>query len=128
MSSGSARETDQVGETRALPEALQGIAPRIGTTWEWEPLAAHARCTVVVHDVQWNGEECWVQSAVVGSDRLVWNSLDRWVEATVFVSAPEQSEGRCPNEPHASGLVYDATKDIAVCPLCGHEQYEEMGG
>lgn len=34
----------------------------------------------------------------------------------------------CPLTPHGRGLVYDADRDIAVCPLCGHEQYEEMGG
>ena len=35
---------------------------------------------------------------------------------------------RCPNEPHGSGLRYDVERDVLVCPLCGYEQYEEMGG
>ena len=34
----------------------------------------------------------------------------------------------CPNAPHDRGLVYDPAKDVAVCLLCGHEQWEEMGG
>lgn len=34
----------------------------------------------------------------------------------------------CPNAPHDRGLQYHLAKDVLVCPLCGHEQYEEMGG
>lgn len=34
----------------------------------------------------------------------------------------------CPLEPHDRGLRYDADRDVLVCPRCGHEQYEEMGG
>lgn len=34
----------------------------------------------------------------------------------------------CPNNPHDFGMVYDEKKDVIVCPICGYEQWEEMGG
>jgi hypothetical protein len=69
-----------------LPKVLRGIAPEVGSVWRWEPEKPHARCTVVVTAVTWNGEECWVETVALDDDRAAWNSLDRWVEATVFLA------------------------------------------
>lgn len=71
-----------------LPKVLRGIAPAVGSVWEWEPLSPHARDTVTVTRVHWNGEECWVESRN-SKGKLCWNELDRWVEATVLIETPE---------------------------------------
>lgn len=77
------------------PELPFGVLPRLGTVWCWEPLKDHARELAVVQEVRWNGEEWWIKSArvemlvqqvpVIASDSY-FNSLDRWIEATVFVA------------------------------------------
>jgi hypothetical protein len=68
-----------------MPVELRGIAPRVGSVWEWEPLKDYARCTVRVTRVWWSGDECWVESELLdGSNRLP-NELSRWIQATVLV-------------------------------------------
>lgn len=82
-----------------IPEVLVGIVPRVGSVWCWEPLKNHARETVRVTDVKWNGEEVWVESERIyeglgpkSAGQRHWNELDRWVEATVFVRPAEGDE------------------------------------
>lgn len=72
--------------------AAWGVLPEVGSVWEWEPLKDHARCTVEVTDLRWNGEEWWVTSRDVSSDETALNSLDRWVEATVLIRSVEGGE------------------------------------
>lgn len=72
-----------------IPPLLRDVTPRVGSVWHWEPMKPHASVRVVVTDVKWNGEEVWVESASGEGEPKFWNSLDRWVEATVLVSAPE---------------------------------------
>ena len=71
-----------------LPKALRGIAPQVGSIWEWMPLT-EARETLVVTDVMWNGEACFVTSRRFGdlsaNPKTFPNELSRWVEATVFL-------------------------------------------
>lgn len=68
-----------------VPEVLGRLVPRIGSLWEWEPLAPHARVRCFVTAVEWNGEECWVE-AEFGYGRKAWNELGRWMEAAVLIS------------------------------------------
>jgi hypothetical protein len=75
-----------------IPKILHDIAPTIGSVWEWEPLKPHARETVTVTAVTWNGEECWVETEGAGGKRH-WNDLSRWVEATVLI-APHGYDGK----------------------------------
>lgn len=66
-----------------IPELLRTIVPQVGQVWLWEPEKPHARESVVVTSVEWNGEEVWIESEGVSGERH-WNDLSRWVEATVF--------------------------------------------
>lgn len=75
-----------------IPEALNGITPRVGSRWHWEPLKPHASEEVVVTAVKWNGEEVWVESEKVADGKRYWNELSRWVEATVHVAPPPDEE------------------------------------
>lgn len=34
----------------------------------------------------------------------------------------------CPRAPHISGLFYNRSEDVMMCPYCGYRQHEEMGG
>ena len=78
-------------KTDEIPDLLQGIAPRVGSVWEWEPLKAHARERCRVTAVRWNGKETWVECEN-SSGKKAWNELSRWVEATVLVEpAPEDA-------------------------------------
>ena len=84
--------------TETMPDVLRGIAPEVGSIWEWEPLNSRARELVRVTAVTWNGEECWVESEPMtrnvylnpapGRDRFQ-NELSRWVQATVLVDIDE---------------------------------------
>jgi hypothetical protein len=67
-----------------VPDLLSDIVPTVGSTWCWGPLKPHARETVRVTDVRWNGEEVWIESEGQ-SGRRYWNELSRWIEATVLV-------------------------------------------
>lgn len=68
-----------------IPAELAGIAPQVGSVWEWEPLKPWARMRCRVTEVVWNGEEAWVRCE--GEDGIEYlNELSRWVEATVMVS------------------------------------------
>lgn len=78
--------------SEAAMHALAALVPQVGSTWEWEPLKDHARCTVVVRSTRWNGEEWWIESVDRNGGVACWNSLDRWVEATVLVD-PAASGG-----------------------------------
>ncbi len=92
----AARDFADLLESASPPDPT---LPRKGTTWIWEPLKPHARESVVVTEVKWNGEEWWVESESVRTGERHWNELSRWVEATVFSGADEPE--RCPVErPH----------------------------
>jgi uncharacterized protein YacL (UPF0231 family) len=52
-------------------------------------LKKHAFVVVEVIEVKWNGEEWWVESRGVDSRESYWNTLGRWIEATVFVTEDE---------------------------------------
>ena len=86
LKQGREMTTDQ-----SIPNLLQGIAPTVGSTWEWMPHKPDIRQRVTVTRVYWNGEEVWVEAA--GPDGKSWpNELSRWIEATVFISpAPEET-------------------------------------
>lgn len=77
------RKTGARSISADMPEALRWIVPEVGSVWEWEPLSPHARQTVTVTEVRWNGEEVWVESESI--DGRHWNTLGRWIEATVLV-------------------------------------------
>jgi hypothetical protein len=87
------------------------------------------RCfaTVFVKDDRWGG---WVEQCDLPADHIGPHVIDRSAcqpEAWMSWVGTYQTE-KCPNASHAQGLVYDTEKDVAVCPICGHEQWEEMGG
>ena len=65
------------------------LLPKVGDIWEWEPLKPHAREVVWVTEVQWNGEEWWIESEPLAGGRRCWNDASRWVEATVLVTPAE---------------------------------------
>lgn len=73
-----------MSETAMAREARM-LLPNVGDVWEWEPLKPHARATVAVTEVKWNGEEWWIESAGPDGSRY-WNDASRWVEATVLVT------------------------------------------
>lgn len=60
--------------------------PERGSRWIWEPGNQYAQVTVVVTDVRWNGEEWWVQTAVMYPSLTggpYWNDLSRFWEAVI---------------------------------------------
>jgi hypothetical protein len=67
-----------------LPESLRHLTPKVGQVWLWEPEKPHARQSVVVTAVEWNGEEVWIESESIDGGGRHWNSFSRWIEATVF--------------------------------------------
>lgn len=71
-------------EVEAKAREAETMLPNVGDVWEWEPLAPHARETVTVTEVKWNGDEWWIESDGTRTGRA-WNSASRWVEATVLV-------------------------------------------
>lgn len=75
----------------ALPDVLRGIVPSIGSIWIWEPMLDHARATLKVTDVKWNGEEAWVETQNLDKPdaERSWNELGHWVQATVLVDQDE---------------------------------------
>lgn len=75
-------------EADAMAREARAMLPSVGQVWEWEPLKPHARETVTVTEVRWNGDEWWIESEGAGGRRY-WNEASRWVEATVFVSEPD---------------------------------------
>lgn len=84
--SGCIHEPASDGQIKAAAERLGMVKPplpTIGSVWVWEPEKPHAREIVTVVDVSFNGDEWWVSSRNA-DDVLARNSLDRWVEATVF--------------------------------------------
>ena len=50
--------------------------------------------------------------------------LGIWMMVDVFDKP--HTPATCPSD-HTAGLVYDETDDVMTCPLCGHQQWEEMG-
>jgi hypothetical protein len=73
---------------RARAREAEPMLPNVGDVWEWEPLKPHARETVTVTDVRWNGEEWWIESE--GQSGRRWNSSGRWAEATVLVTPADE--------------------------------------
>jgi len=73
-----------MSEQDAKAREAETMLPGVGDVWEWEPLKPHARETVTVTEVTWNGEEWWIESE--GNSGRHWNSASRWVEATVLVA------------------------------------------
>ena len=69
-----------------VPELLKPLVPNLGDVWLWEPEKPHARESVVVTEVKWNGEEVWIECRGVSNEKRTWNDLSRWVEATVLQS------------------------------------------
>lgn len=80
-----------IDQSAAIPDCLRGVVPTVGSVWEWEPLSPHARETVRVIEVVWNGEEVWITTEMVAGGKRSSNDLSRWVEATVLV-APTPSD------------------------------------
>lgn len=75
-----------------IPDVLQGIVPSIDSIWIWEPMLDHARATLKVTDVKWNGEEAWVETQNLDKPdaERCWNELAHWVQATVLVAVPDE--------------------------------------
>lgn len=71
-------------ENDAMAREARTMLPRPGDVWEWEPLKPHARETVRVTAVHWNGEAWFIES--YGSSGFRWNEASRWVQATVLVT------------------------------------------
>lgn len=72
-----------MSDTEAKAREAETMLPGVGDTWEWEPLKPHARETVVVTAVKWNGDEWMIETS--GPRGRHWNTASRWVEATVLV-------------------------------------------
>jgi hypothetical protein len=65
---------------RTIPKRVSSYdrdapTPAIGSRWVWEPRQPFARETITVTEVEWNGEEWWVQT---GSDRPAPRALALW--------------------------------------------------
>jgi hypothetical protein len=91
--SNNAMEQTRIETTEfVIPGLLREIAPSIGSIWEWEPLIDHARATLKVTDVKWNGEELWIETQNLHKPHAErsWNELSRWVEAAVLLNAPDE--------------------------------------
>lgn len=71
-------------DSEAQAREAQTMLPNVGEVWEWEPLKPHARQTVTVTEVKWNGDEWWIETDGPGGRH--WNEASRWVEATVLVT------------------------------------------
>jgi hypothetical protein len=76
--------------------------PAIGSRWVWELRKPHARETITVTAVEWNGEEWWVCTVADGRPRTgpvtrnsygvtpgkpYWNDLSRFWEAVAPVAS-----------------------------------------
>lgn len=79
-----------MSEIEAKAREGAGLLPLVGDVWEWEPLKPHARETVTVTEVKWNGDEWWIESE--GPRGRHWNSANRWVEAAVLVTPADKWE------------------------------------
>jgi hypothetical protein len=55
--------------------------PGIGSEWIWEKGSPHAEEHIKVVGVNWNGEEYWVNTVIVGTSDVVPNDLSRFWEA-----------------------------------------------
>lgn len=74
-------------ENDAMAREARTMLPRVGDVWEWEPLKPHARQTVTVTALRWNGEAWFIESE--GPGGRFWNEASRWVQATVLVTPAE---------------------------------------
>lgn len=87
-------QTDQPSASTdsPVPEPLRGIVPSIGSIWVWEPLLEHARATLQVTDVKWNGEEAFVETLNLDKPdaERSWNPLGHWVQATVLIDTDQE--------------------------------------
>lgn len=81
------------GEVLRLRQELSSLQsatlPRVGAIYWWEPTGSARELVVVEAVEQRPGDGWWIKSRKNKKDEGCWNSLWRWVEATVLTDLKE---------------------------------------